>query len=65
MKYFCCKCEDEVTIPKGAERMATKIKIVCDECVEDLEGTRFGDFFEEEVDEEDNLHDNGSQTTVR
>jgi len=57
MKYYCFSCKDEVTIPKNTENMAQKVKIVCDECIDTMDGTLKGDFFFEGEDEDD-LHDN-------
>lgn len=62
MRHFCSECGDEVAIPKGTEKLAQKIKVVCDECVDDMEGTRFGDFFERVPDgTEKDLHGDDDQ----
>ena len=64
LTYSCVKCGDQVSLPESLATKAEKIKVVCEECVDHMEGERAGEYFIPEVDDEDeedeDIHDNDS-----
>lgn len=47
-KHYCSICESEVELPKGTEKIATVLSVICEDCVEDVPGERIGPLFEPE-----------------
>lgn len=57
MRHYCDKCEDEVFLSNmsvSAAKLVGKVKVICDECVDGIDGTwAEKDMFIEEVEAED------------